>query len=175
MTKGKEEPWPGGSVGWNIVPTSKGCRFNPWHRHLREATDSYFSLTFMFLPLSLPLSLLNISSDENFFKKRGGAVVPYHSPLLRCTLVDGFLFLGFYILDPGGVTINNQMKFLFQNINTTCQRLEKTHAEKGGYTHLALPLGWPLWYNENRHQQSLSLLANEPSAVSCHHQAPVGK
>lgn len=34
-----QEPWAGGSIGWNAVPIRQGCGFNPWSRHIREATN----------------------------------------------------------------------------------------------------------------------------------------
>ena len=36
--------------GWNC--TYLGCGFNPWYRHIREATDRCFFLTSVFLSLS---------------------------------------------------------------------------------------------------------------------------
>lgn len=85
-----------------------------------------------------------------------------------------FFTLGFvYILVSGGVSINKQVNFLFQNINTTCQQLENIDAEKQGHTHVAFLLGCPLWHTEKRHQQPDSLLANEPNTVSCLNWAPV--
>lgn len=84
-----------------------------------------------------------------------------------------FFTLGFvYILVSGGVSLNKQVKFLFHNINATCQQLENIDAEKRGHTHLAFLLGCPLGHTDKRHQQPHSLLANEPTTVSCLYQAP---
>ena len=47
--------------------TPKGCRFNSWLRCIQEAADQCFSLTLMFLSLSL--ESINISSGEDFKKK----------------------------------------------------------------------------------------------------------
>ena len=30
----KVTPWPGGSVGWSVIPCTKGCRFNPQSGHI---------------------------------------------------------------------------------------------------------------------------------------------
>ena len=72
-------PWPGGSVGYCIINTLKGCGFDPWSGHtprlkfdpqsglVQEATDQCFSLTSMFLslPLHLPLFLNSLPKSIN--------------------------------------------------------------------------------------------------------------
>ena len=78
-------PWPGGSVGWSIIPyTKKGYRFAPWSghiprlwvwspvgAHMRGNRLIFLSHIDVSLCLSLPLSLksINISSGDDLKKR----------------------------------------------------------------------------------------------------------
>ena len=43
-------------------PTPKGCRFNPWSGRIQEAASPCFSLTLMFLSLSL--KTVNVQGED---------------------------------------------------------------------------------------------------------------
>ena len=58
------QPWLGGSVGWNVVPhTTKSGGFHLWSGRVWVGPDGCFSLTFMFLSLTLPSCLIQINKN----------------------------------------------------------------------------------------------------------------
>ena len=61
----REEPWPDGSVGWNIVQNTERLCVIFLFGGMREATDPCFSLTSLSLSLSPPLKSMEIPSGED--------------------------------------------------------------------------------------------------------------
>ena len=51
------QPWPHCSVGWGVIPCTRGYRCDSWSGRVQEAKDRCFSLTSVFLSVSLCLSL----------------------------------------------------------------------------------------------------------------------